>query len=105
MTRRTLSALITCDRHEHEIRLLTDGEIGYVYGTGHLSTDAGTVLAKALDPWLDSYEVVCNQPLGDDRDSEPCDGVAPYTPTDDDWRTDDTEVEQALDKWGSEVER
>jgi hypothetical protein len=105
MTRRTLSVLVTCDRHEHEIRLLTDGKIGYAYGIGHLSTDAGTVLAEAVRPGLDAYEVACNQPLGDDRDSEPCDGVARYTPADDDWQTDDTEVEQALDEWGREVER
>jgi hypothetical protein len=105
MTRRTISVMLVCDtQHEHSIRLLTDGRVGYAYGLGYQSPAAGTVCAEAVQPGLDTFIAACNQPT-DGEDSEPCSGEVRFTPQADDWMIGSTEVERVLDEWGSEVER
>lgn len=94
-------ALGYCDRQmEHEIRLVTDGQTGYAYGTCHGSTETRIVGRDAA-----VIVVACEQWL---NDADQCEGEAVFTLASNDWVTDPEELAEALDlitRYGVRIDR
>lgn len=59
-----------CDRMDHEVVIVTDGQRAYTYGLDDRNgTNAGTVCRSSV-----ILTAACQQPMGARETSDPCDG-------------------------------
>lgn len=88
-----------CDRLDHEVAVVTDGQRAYTYGISETDgTNAGTVCRSGV-----ILTAACQQPTG--RDGDPCDGQVTWAlDTDGGWGADGDAL-ALLARFGQAVEQ
>lgn len=88
--------ITTCDRADHDIRVITEGNIAYAYGLGHGGVDAGTGSRDGTE-----VRFACQQP----HHGQPCDGEVVVRLTDNDVWTGDPTTITLLAVHGTKIDR